>query len=336
MKISVVIPFYNLERYVRPCLDSVIAAFRKAPARVELEVICVDDGSTDATPTCLDTYTENNRQLTTDSQQPTLRIIHKPNGGEGSARNAGLEMATGDWVTFLDGDDIWLPNHLEVALPVLACAESADFVALRLETFEEGSGQCPVPGPVGVETTFDLTSYLADEPLLKVGVVPTFFRRTFIHPFRFTALPLGADRLFVAECLAGAQRGVLVDAVVYGYRLRTDSMAHRNWTATKVASQCEYAYGSLKRLVASRKTLGRAGQGYLASLWLSDVPNRLLRLPLAERRKVWSRWQETLKDDEVVCALPQYDLVRRILRVLRFSAGLTLFVARLLRKGGVT
>ena len=82
MKLSVVIPFYNLDRYVRPCLDSVASAARGADTG--LEVVCVDDGSTDGTPAALDGFA---------AEDPRIRVVHKPNGGEGSARNAGVAAA---------------------------------------------------------------------------------------------------------------------------------------------------------------------------------------------------------------------------------------------------
>ena len=135
MKISVVVPFYNLEGYVRPCLDSVASAARGVDAG--LEVICVDDGSTDGTPAALDGFA---------AEDPRIRVVHKPNGGEGSARNAGVAAATGDWVTFLDGDDVWLQNHLEVAVPLIRRHPEADIVALKYADFDDGA---PPPAPTG-------------------------------------------------------------------------------------------------------------------------------------------------------------------------------------------
>lgn len=322
MKISVVIPFYNLERYVRPCLDSVVAAARGSDA--ELEAVCVDDGSTDGTPAELDGLA---------AKDPRIRVVHKPNGGEGSARNAGVAAATGEWVTFLDGDDVWLQNHLEVAVPLIRRHPEADIVALRYADFDDGA-QPPVPTGAE-EKVFDLEESVPSEVVLEVGVFPTFFRRDFAANGSFSSLPLGADRLYMAQCFARARTVVKCDAVVHGYRVRAGSMARAVWNARKVESQCDYAFGSLEALAASGKDVGREGRSYLASLWLSDVPNRLARLPRAERRAAWEHWRSTLGSG-CVRALPRFDRVRRVLRGCSSSMTLSLAAARLFRKLGVS
>ena len=322
MKISVVIPSYNLERYVQPCLDSVASAARGADA--ELEVICVDDGSTDGTPAALDGA---------GAKDPRIRVVHRPNGGEGSARNAGVAATTGDWVTFLDGDDVWLPNHLEVAVPLIRRHPAADIVALRYADFDDGAQP---PAPTGAEEkVFDLGESVPSEVVLEVGVFPTFFRRDFVAKESFSSLPLGADRLYMAQCFARARAVVKCDAVVHGYRVRAGSMARAVWNARKVESQCDYAFGSLEALAASGRKVGREGHSYLASLWLSDVPNRLSRLPRAERRAAWEHWRSTLGSG-CVRALPRFDRVRRVLSGCSSSMTLSLAAARLFRKLGVS
>ena len=331
--ISVVVPFYNLERYVRQCVDSVAAAVRRLgpDARPVVEVICVDDGSTDYTGKFLDDYVRDLPRLGLDGF--SVRVIHQPNGGEGAARNSGVAAATGAWVTFLDGDDVWLPNHLEVAVPLLERHRDADIIALRYAGFDDGAA---LPEPTSAEAReFDVSASIPSEVILEAGVFPTFFRRDFAAVGSFSALPLGADRLYMAQCFARARVVVKCDAVVHGYRVRAGSMARAVWNARKVTSQCDYAFGSLEALAASGKAVGCEGHAYLASLWLSDVPNRLARLPRSERRAAWNHWRGTLGSGSVV-ALPRFDRVRRLLRRCSFSMGLSLTAARLLRKTGVS
>ena len=92
-KISVIIPVYKVEQYLPECLDSIINQTYK-----NLEIICIDDGSPDNSGKILDEYA---------SKDNRIRVIHKENGGISSARNAGLDIATGDWISFVDSDD-WL------------------------------------------------------------------------------------------------------------------------------------------------------------------------------------------------------------------------------------
>ena len=90
---SVIIPIYNVEPYLRECVDHVLAqSFR------DLEVILVDDGSPDGCGDICDAYAQ---------ADPRVRVIHKPNGGLSDARNAGLRIAVGAYILFLDSDDYW-------------------------------------------------------------------------------------------------------------------------------------------------------------------------------------------------------------------------------------
>ena len=97
MRISVLITTYNRAHLVGEAIDSVLAQTRPAD-----EIVLIDDGSTDGTPARLAAYGDR------------ITVVRKENGGISSARNAGLRRATGDWVTFLDDDDVWYPNRLEV------------------------------------------------------------------------------------------------------------------------------------------------------------------------------------------------------------------------------
>ena len=105
-KISVIIPVYNTEKYLERCLDSVLAQTHQ-----NFEVICVNDGSTDASESILKRYAEKDKRF---------KVMKQPNQGQGTARNTGLDIATGDYILFLDSDD-QLPDYalavlLEIAL----------------------------------------------------------------------------------------------------------------------------------------------------------------------------------------------------------------------------
>ena len=91
--ISIIIPIYNVEKYIHETLGCIInQTFNN------WECILVDDGSSDNSPAICDEYAKKDKRI---------RVIHKPNGGLVSARNAGYDVATGDWMMYVDGDD-WL------------------------------------------------------------------------------------------------------------------------------------------------------------------------------------------------------------------------------------
>ncbi len=100
-KISIVIPVYNSAKYLRECLDSVVAQTFS-----DWEVVTVDDGSPDESPAILDEYA---------SRDARFKVIHKANGGVSAARNDGLDAATGEYILFVDSDDYLEQNALRIA-----------------------------------------------------------------------------------------------------------------------------------------------------------------------------------------------------------------------------
>ena len=127
-EISLIVPIYNLEAYLSRCVGSI-----KNQTYQNWELILVDDGSPDNSGSICEEYAKNDKRII---------VIHKQNGGSASARNAGLNAATGDYITFIDADD-WIENDgLE---KMMLCAETtdADIVMADL-TIEQSDGSCSV------------------------------------------------------------------------------------------------------------------------------------------------------------------------------------------------
>lgn len=286
MKVSVIIPFYDLERYARACLDSVLAAVKGREDRVE--VICVDDGSTDSTPRILDEYA---------SRYPFVKAVHKPNGGEGSARNAGLAAASGEWVTFADGDDRWSDDYLEVAESAIARHPGAEVFGFALESFGDGTEPGRHIGRAGAsEREFDVSASVPSDVVVRLGLTPAFFRRSVVAGLSFSPLPLGADRLFVSECLLTARRIVISDAVIYDYRTRAGSTSNVSWDARKIRSMIDCVDGVFRNFTASGRRLERGGAVYLAHAllgWAAKYTSRLA--DGGEREEVSRRLAEAVR-----------------------------------------
>lgn len=124
--VSVVIPVFNIAPHLRQCLDSVVGQTLK-----ELEVICVDDGSTDESPTILEEYARKDGRV---------RVIHQANQGPGGARNTGMELARGEYVIFLDSDDWFEPDFLE-QMSAQATRTGADVTICRGVEFDTETGE---------------------------------------------------------------------------------------------------------------------------------------------------------------------------------------------------
>lgn len=98
MKVSVVVPVYNVQKYLRQCIDSILGQ-----TYTEFEVILVDDGSTDDCPQICDEYCKSDQRI---------KVIHKKNGGLSDARNCGIDHANGEYICFIDSDDIVATDYI--------------------------------------------------------------------------------------------------------------------------------------------------------------------------------------------------------------------------------
>ncbi len=120
--VSILVPVYNTSQYLRTCLDSLVGQTLK-----NVEIICVNDGSTDDSPEILEEYAQ---------KYPQIKVIHKPNGGLPSARNAGIDNAVGEYVGFVDSDDYVEVTMFE-KLYKAAVSKSSDIVVCGAEIFPE-------------------------------------------------------------------------------------------------------------------------------------------------------------------------------------------------------
>ncbi len=155
--VSVIIPVYNVERYLRQCVDSVMGQDYR-----NIEVIMVDDGSPDRCSAICDEYAERDSRV---------KVIHKPNGGLADARNSGIAMATGDWLICLDSDDYWAsPTALSSAITVLDQHPNADMVYIRNQIFwEEDEHPSTLSGEISQSTLDSLDADAQVEYLVETG-----------------------------------------------------------------------------------------------------------------------------------------------------------------------
>ncbi len=112
--ISIIVPVYNTEKYLPKCIESILAQ-----TYTDYELILVDDGSSDRCPGICDEYADKNSRI---------RVIHKENGGQSSARNSGLSIAKGKFVMFMDSDDYYAQDHALQKLVQQQSEQDADLV----------------------------------------------------------------------------------------------------------------------------------------------------------------------------------------------------------------
>lgn len=220
MQLSIIIPVYNTALYLAACMDSVL---RQSSAE-SVEVICVNDGSTDDSATILHTYAE---------RYSNVRIISQPNGGLSAARNTGLLAANGEYVLFLDSDDRIKPDTLSILDANLS--ECPDILAFGSELWYY-ENEYSVPNDKFNHRQYDRMlsgqQYL-DQFVCERGWGPSAacfyaYRRTFLrqHSLYFPVGLLHEDELFVPQACALAQNVKILSNILYEYRMRENSIVH--------------------------------------------------------------------------------------------------------------
>ena len=124
-KVSVLVPCYNVEKYLPECLGSIVNQTLR-----DIEIICINDGSTDSTLDIIKSYAEQDKRIV---------IIDKPNEGYGKSMNRGLDVATGEYIAIVESDDWASPDMLE-KLYNTACAHQADMVKAEFVFFDSDTG----------------------------------------------------------------------------------------------------------------------------------------------------------------------------------------------------
>lgn len=209
-KISVIIPCYKVEQYLGKCVNSVLESSFK-----DFEIILVDDGSPDKTGEIADTLAQRNNRI---------KVIHQQNGGVVKAREAGVEVAIGEWITFVDSDDSITSNALE-DLYNASIGKNTDIVI----GFPLGKGFPNIPENYSIE------QYRADIIAgTRIQAAPwgRLIRRSILTPFLFDIprkVRLGDDMIFNIRCaFATSKAPVMVKSYVYDYYINEGSITNTN------------------------------------------------------------------------------------------------------------
>ena len=207
-KISIIIPVYKVERYLRRCLESVCSQTLK-----EIEIILIDDGSPDNCGQICDEYKK---------KDPRIRVIHKQNAGVSAARNSGLEIASGEYIGFVDSDDYIAPNMFEELYKALVIL-NADISMCHFKRVGEGNSDWAIDARISTE--FECLSRkqafetIADfsKPLL-ISIWNKLFKREILAGLKFdTSKRMAEDCEFLFKALVKCGRVAYLPSELYGY-----------------------------------------------------------------------------------------------------------------------
>ncbi|NBJ91296.1 glycosyltransferase family 2 protein [Parablautia muri] len=203
--ISVIVTAYNIEKYLPRCVDSLLAQTYEP-----MEIILVDDGSTDGTGGICDEYAQKSK---------FIHVIHKENGGPSSARNAGLKIAKGDYIGYVDGDDWTEPSMYKDMLE--ACLDTGAEIAIcSYRQVGEGAEEVHPTGKVlALSRQEALELYINGDPQYHIyhSVWSKLFDRKVIKDIRFPEGRKSEDIMYTTWALTKASKCVFLDTLYYNY-----------------------------------------------------------------------------------------------------------------------
>lgn len=219
IKVSLIVPIYNVEKYLQQCIDSIINQTYK-----NLEIILVNDGSPD-----------NSGKIADENaiKDVRIKVVHKTNGGVSSARNAGLNIATGDYICFADGDDWLEPNYVEYLLALILKYKTDISITTDMYTtfYGKPSKNHNIKVCSGHDAAIDILCYN-----MPIGVYCKMFKRSLLDKgIRFEEkLFIGEGFNFNTDAFQRAQSVVIGHQRVYHYRRDNEDSAMTKFNINKI------------------------------------------------------------------------------------------------------
>lgn len=219
-KLSIIVPVYNLEKYIIRCLESLV---KNIPDDNSVEILVVNDGSIDSTKDLVSNFILN---------YPYIKLYNKSNSGVSSTRNFGLDQAEGEYVTFVDGDDLISDNYYRVIIPKLnnhiemLCFGYYLYFDDRIE-----NGFCPLPGSIRVNNNDGIFQFLHLNYQKKINsiVCNKVFKLDIIKKNNIYFNPqkkFSEDLLFNVDYIQNIKKIITIDENLYLYYQRGNSVIH--------------------------------------------------------------------------------------------------------------
>ena len=264
MRLSIIIPVYNVEQYLQNCVQSVLTQTYQ-----DLQVILVDDGSTDSSGILCDQLAQ---------QDSRIQVVHKVNGGLSDARNAGLKVATGDYVAFLDSDDLYLLNDGIAQLMEVAQAEQPDvllFQCVDIYPHRQSARKAYATDYLATHTGTEVFHQLVRTQSFNMSACFQLIRRELLeeHQIYFEKGLLSEDVDWSLRLWRYVNKVRAINLPLYGYQHREGSIT-TTYTIRNLRSY-EHIFAKFVRLYEERvkdaatECYWRTTMGYLAQMYTS-------------------------------------------------------------------
>ena len=274
---SILVPVFDVAGYLGECLDSVLAQ-----TFIDWEAICVDDGSTDGSGAILDGYA---------ARDARFKVIHQENKGVSAARNAALEVACGEWIIFVDADDLLRESALsDIAAIAQAHPEARQIFFEKCEFGEKAEYEELSGGSEAVDLAREIPSRFADYSFCQCA-----YRRDLAEKLRFRPYVVGEDLLFLCEALAREKKCIVLRRQEYANRIRPGSASRSAASFRKIWDLTDCLADMMNVLDGSGKKIGAAFSRGRGNGLIEGVPSDIMSIGGAnERKALLSHWFDAL------------------------------------------
>ena len=217
--ISLIVPVYKVEEYLDKCVESIVNQTYK-----NLEIILVDDGSPDNCPKMCDEWAKKDKRI---------KVIHKENGGLSDARNTGIDIAKGEYITFIDSDDYIEYNYVDFLYKNLDenkadISMGKQYVRYPEKVINTGSGKVYIVNP---HDCFDKLLYGED---FDVSATIKLYKKELFKTIRFPKGRIYEDAATTYKLIDKSKKIVLNSMPIYNYMIRRDSISNNHFSLTKM------------------------------------------------------------------------------------------------------
>ena len=305
-KISVIVPVYNVEKFLDICLDSLIIQTFK-----DFEIICVNDGSCDNSLNILEHYQKFDKRI---------KIINQENGGLSNARNNALKIANGKYITFVDSDDWVSPIMLEDMVNI-AEKENSEYIFCNLNNVEQITGQM---APFMIVAKNDLKDILKGDSFKEEDApaelwkhlcpcaTGKLYKREFIKDFKFPEGLIFEDVPYYTSCYMNAKKISYCFKMHYFYRFQpnsiTNAQSKRNEDVFKI-------FALAKEAIVKADKWGKY-EAVFVNKKLSDTVLRMSLAPIDVKERMFKKAKEEfIKDIEPLKGRYSFENIEKMLKM---------------------
>lgn len=294
--ISVIVPVYNVEQYLERCVSSILnQTYRK------FELILINDGSTDECPKICERYAQIDNRII---------VVHKENGGLSDARNVGLQIAKGEYITFVDSDDLIAPNALQLLISYSVNYNSDIVISTKIESFDKEVNCINAKVEKSIVVDFCEAEKMIFCENTRWEAWGTLYKSNVIKGEKFPLGKLYEDLALIPLLVLKSERVCFIDATIYYYFQRVGSImdASKTKVGEDLLEICKQLLKEMNTAIENTKELYDVNAGILMEL--------CSRVDLAERNYALNR-EFILKSRKFLRHTCNYVLLSKIWGVKR-------------------